>query len=205
MHDVIEVPRSGSAVIDPGHGVKHQIMEAVSKMLIALGEDPSREGLRETPSRVAKMYLEVFSGLQEDPRLHLATQFSADAHEDIVIVKDISFFSMCEHHLLPFFGKAHVAYLPQGGRLAGLSKIARVVNTLARRPQLQERLSTQIVDAIWDALKPRGVLVLVEAEHLCMAMRGVRSPNSATVTVVSRGELETDAAQRAETFKLLRG
>jgi GTP cyclohydrolase I len=205
MHDVIATSRAGTAAFDPDHDVKSQIMAAVTQVLVALGEDPGREGLRETPSRVAKMYLEVFAGLREDPRLHLATQFCADGHENIVVVKDIAFFSMCEHHLLPFFGKAHVAYLPQGGRLAGLSKIARVVNTLARRPQLQERLSTQIAEAIWDALRPRGVLVLVEAEHLCMAMRGVRSPNSATLTVVSKGELEADAAQRAEAFKLLRG
>ncbi|MEP9380139.1 GTP cyclohydrolase I FolE [Aquabacter sp. CN5-332] len=197
--------RSEAIAIDRDRDVKKKIMDAVTQTLIALGEDPDREGLRETPRRVAKMYLEIFSGLNEDPRKHLTTQFCADGHEDIVIVKDISFFSMCEHHLLPFFGKAHVAYLPQDGRLAGLSKIARVVHTLARRPQLQERLSTQIVEAMWDALRPKGVFVLIEAEHLCMAMRGVRAPNSATLTVVSKGVLETDAAMRAEAFKLLRG
>jgi GTP cyclohydrolase IA len=188
-----------------GQETKARVMAAVREILIALGEDPTREGLRQTPQRVAKMYLEVFSGLYEDPGEHLrATQFCDDHHKDIVIVKDISFFSMCEHHLLPFLGKAHVAYLPQEGRLTGLSKIARVVNTLARRPQLQERLSSQIAEAIWGTLNPRGVLVLVEAEHLCMAMRGVQAPHSSTLTVVSKGELETDASLRNETFRLLR-
>lgn len=180
------------------------ISRAVRDILVALGEDPDREGLQDTPKRVAKMYMEVFGGLYEDPRIHLQTQFTADQHENIVIVKDIAFYSMCEHHLLPFYGKAHVAYVPDGGRLAGLSKLARVVNTLSRRPQLQERLSSQVVDALWSALSPLGVLVLVEADHMCMAMRGVRSPNSKTMTVVSRGILETDAAMRAEAFKLLR-
>lgn len=180
------------------------ISRAVREILVAIGEDPDREGLQDTPKRVAKMYMEVFGGLYEDPRIHLQTQFTADQHENIVIVKDISFYSMCEHHLLPFHGKAHVAYVPDGGRLAGLSKLARVVNTLSRRPQLQERLSSQIVEALWSALSPLGVLVLVEADHMCMAMRGVRSPNSKTMTVVSRGVLETNAMMRAEAFKLLR-
>ncbi|MGV2122184.1 GTP cyclohydrolase I FolE [Agrobacterium vitis] len=181
------------------------IAEAVKQILTAAGEDPQREGLRDTPLRVAKMFEELFSGLEEDPRDHLQTQFSDDRHEDMVIVKDIRFYSVCEHHLVPFFGKAHVAYIPQGGRLTGLSKIARVVQTVSRRPQLQERLNSQIVDAMWDALKPKGVLALVEAEHMCMAMRGIRSPDSSTLTVVSRGTLESDPVLRAETFKLLRG
>jgi GTP cyclohydrolase I len=195
---IIDVPAPAAAQAMPA------IMSAVTQILLALGEDPGREGLLDTPQRVARMYVEIFSGLREDPRTHLATQFCADRHEDIVVVKDISFFSMCEHHLLPFFGRAHVAYLPKDGRLAGLSKIARVVQTLSRRPQLQERLSSQIADAVWSALQPKGVLVMVEAEHLCMAMRGVRSPQSATLTVVSRGELETNERQRAEAFRLLK-
>lgn len=181
------------------------IAGAVKQILAAAGEDPEREGLRDTPVRVAKMFEELFSGLHEDPRDHLQTQFSDDQHEDMVIVKDIRFYSVCEHHLVPFFGKAHVAYIPSGGRLTGLSKIARVVQSIARRPQLQERLNSQIVDAMWDALEPKGVLAIVEAEHMCMAMRGIRSPDSKTLTVVSRGSLETDPALRAETLGLLRG
>lgn len=181
-----------------------EIEKAVRTILVALGEDPEREGLRDTPQRVARMYKEVFAGLFEDPAIHLETQFSADKHEDIVVVKDISFFSMCEHHLLPFFGKAHVAYLPDGGRLAGLSKLARVTRTLATRPQLQERLSAQIADTLVTALAPRGVMVVVEAEHMCMAMRGVRADKSTTVTLVTRGILATDMNLRDETLRLLR-
>lgn len=204
----LELPQSlrAAASSEAVHGeARATIAEAVKQILTAAGEDPQREGLRDTPLRVAKMFEELFSGLAEDPRDHLQTQFSDDQHEDMVIVKDIRFYSVCEHHLVPFFGKAHVAYIPQGGRLTGLSKIARVVQTVARRPQLQERLNSQIVDAMWDALKPKGVLAMVEAEHMCMAMRGIRSPDSSTLTVVSRGTLETDQVLRAETFKLLRG
>lgn len=186
-------------------GAHATVAAAVRQILMASGENPDREGLRETPMRVAKMYEEIFSGLNEDPCTHLLTQFSEEQHGDVVVVKDITFYSVCEHHLVPFFGKAHVGYIPDGGRLTGLSKIARVVHTLARRPQLQERLNAQIVDAIWETLKPKGVLALVEAEHMCMAMRGVRSPGSSTSTVASRGILETDIALRAETFALLRG
>ncbi|QWW71166.1 GTP cyclohydrolase I FolE [Rhizobium sp. WYJ-E13] len=204
----LELPQSLRDVVSSGavqSDARATIAEAVKQILTAAGEDPQREGLRDTPLRVAKMFEELFSGLAEDPRDHLQTQFSDDQHEDMVIVKDIRFYSVCEHHLVPFFGKAHVAYIPQGGRLTGLSKIARVVQTVARRPQLQERLNSQIVDAMWDALKPKGVLAMVEAEHMCMAMRGIRSPDSSTLTVVSRGTLETDQVLRAETFKLLRG
>ena len=204
----LELPQSLRDVVSGGavqSDARATIAEAVKQILTAAGEDPQREGLRDTPLRVAKMFEELFSGLAEDPRDHLQTQFSDDRHEDMVIVKDIRFYSVCEHHLVPFFGKAHVAYIPQGGRLTGLSKIARVVQTVARRPQLQERLNSQIVDAMWDALEPKGVLAVVEAEHMCMAMRGIRSPDSSTLTVVSRGTLETDPVLRAETFKLLRG
>ncbi|MBR1225108.1 GTP cyclohydrolase I FolE [Bradyrhizobium sp. AUGA SZCCT0176] len=201
----VAVEKSQSqASVKPLPDARERIAEAVRNILLAIGESPDREGLRDTPARVAKMYLEVLGGLYDDPGVHLKTQFTADQHEHIVIVRDISFFSMCEHHLLPFHGKAHVAYLPEGGRLTGLSKIARVVQTLARRPQLQERLSSQIANTIWDSLAPRGVLVRVEADHMCMAMRGVRSPDSRTITVVSRGVLEADDGLRAETLRLLR-
>ncbi|MBB4342989.1 GTP cyclohydrolase I FolE [Rhizobium leguminosarum] len=180
------------------------IEKSVRDILIAIGEDPNREGLADTPARVAKMYMEVFSGLAEDPSNHFETTFSADQHEDMVIVKDITFYSMCEHHLLPFFGRAHIAYLPEDGRLAGLSKVARLVRSVARKPQLQERLSTQCVEILWKSLRPRGVLAVVEAEHLCMAMRGVNAPGSTTVTVVSRGEFEKNSALREEALRLLR-
>lgn len=197
------VPPEGTSIICTCEQ-RGAMMKAVREILVATGENPEREGLKDTPLRVAKMYEDLFSGLHEDPRDHLQTQFSDDQHEDVVIVKDISFYSMCEHHLIPFFGKAHVAYVPDGGRLTGLSKIARVVHSIARRPQLQERLNTQIVDAIWDVLKPRSVLAIVEAEHLCMAMRGVRTANSSTKTMVARGEYQTDPNLRAEALLLLR-
>ncbi|ETC99333.1 GTP cyclohydrolase I [Asaia sp. SF2.1] len=182
-----------------------RIAGAVREILEALGEDPDREGLFETPGRVARMYLDVLGGLHEDPRDHLHKQFLADQHEGAVIVRDIGFHSMCEHHLLPFFGKAHVAYLPEGGRLTGLSKIARTVNVLARRPQLQERLTDQIAASIIEVLEPKAVMVLVEAEHMCMAMRGIRNVGSRTVTTVVRGTWQRDAALRAEIMSLLKG
>lgn len=182
-----------------------RIARAMRDILLALGEDPEREGLLETPQRVARMYLDVLGGLHEDPREHLHKQFKADHHEGAVIVRDISFFSMCEHHLLPFFGKAHVAYLPEGGRLTGLSKIARTVNVVARRPQLQERLTDQIAASIMEVLDPKAVMVVVEAEHMCMAMRGIRSVGSRTVTTVARGLWQRDAQARAEVLSLLRG
>tara|TARA_B100000683_G_scaffold151059_1_gene146224 strand:- start:109 stop:705 length:597 start_codon:yes stop_codon:yes gene_type:complete len=184
---------------------RETIMKAVSEILAALGEDPAREGLRDTPSRVAKMYMDVFSGLHEDASEHLKTVFTEDGHNEIVIVRDIAFHTMCEHHLLPFFGRAHIAYLPDGGRLTGLSKLARVVETLARRPQLQERLTGQIADAIETVLRPKGVMVLAEARHMCMEMRGIKAHGANTVTLVSRGVFKTDPAQRAETLALLRG
>jgi GTP cyclohydrolase IA len=158
--------RISSTLVKPSAETQAQIEAAVKSILEALGEDPEREGLLDTPARVARMYQEVFAGRNQDPAVHLETQFTADAHEDVVIVKDISFFSMCEHHLLPFFGKVSVAYLPDGGRLAGLSKLARVTRTIAARPQLQERLSAQIADTLDKALRPRGVMVSVAAEHM---------------------------------------
>jgi GTP cyclohydrolase I len=202
--ELSSIPIAAVGPDDRSDSTRLAVAAAVRQILAASGEDPEREGLRETPLRVAKMYEELFSGLKDDACAHLLTQFTADRHESTVVVKDIVFYSVCEHHLVPFFGKAHVAYVPDEGRLTGLSKIARTVQSLARRPQLQERLTTQIVDAVWSTLRPKGALAIVEAEHLCMAMRGVRSPGSSTVTVVSKGTLETDAALRAETIGLLR-
>ncbi|KXV32699.1 GTP cyclohydrolase [Gluconobacter thailandicus] len=184
---------------------EERLASAIRTILEAVGENPEREGLQDTPQRVAKMYLEVFGGLYEDPREHLKTQFSADQHHGAVIVKDIRFHSMCEHHLLPVHGKAHVAYLPAGGRLTGLSKLARVVEGFARRPQLQERMTDQVAQAMEDVLAPEAVLVVIEAEHMCMSMRGVRSPGSTTVTTVARGTWKHDHAARMEILSLLRG
>ncbi|GBR30945.1 GTP cyclohydrolase I FolE [Kozakia baliensis] len=191
--------------IDRPADAEERIADAVKEILTALGEDPEREGLFETPQRVARMYLDVLGGLHQDPREHLYKQFVADHHEGAVIVRDIGFHSMCEHHLLPFFGKAHVAYLPEDGRLTGLSKIARMVDALARRPQLQERLTDQIAASIIEVLEPKAVMVLVEAEHMCMAMRGIRSVGSRTVTTVARGVWQRDAQARAEILSLLKG
>lgn len=171
-------------------------------ILEAIGEDPDREGLVETPARVAKMYQEVFAGLQEDPQEHLSKIFSEE-HEEMVLVKDIRLYSMCEHHLIPFIGKAHVCYIPRNGKVTGLSKLARLVNGYARRPQLQERLTKQIADAIMNRLNPYGVMVVVEAEHLCMSMRGVRSPGATTVTSAVRGIFKKNESSRAEALRLI--
>ncbi|MEH7546141.1 GTP cyclohydrolase I [Neobacillus bataviensis] len=180
-----------------------QIEEAVRLILEAIGEDPNREGLLDTPKRVAKMYEEVFSGLNEDPKQHFETIFSED-HEELVLVKDIPFYSMCEHHLVPFFGKAHVAYIPQNGRVTGLSKLARAVEAVAKRPQLQERITSTIADSMMEKLDPRGVMVVVEAEHMCMTMRGVKKPGSKTVTTAVRGVLADDAVARSEVLSLIK-
>ena len=181
-----------------------QIEKAVKLIIEAIGEDPNREGLLDTPKRVAKMYAEVFSGIQEDPKEHFKTIFGED-HEELVLVKDISFFSMCEHHLVPFFGKAHVAYIPKGGKVTGLSKLARAVEAVAKRPQLQERITTTIADAIVESLEPYGVMVVVEAEHMCMTMRGVKKPGATTVTSAVRGVLKSNDAVRAEVLSLIKG
>lgn len=162
-----------------------KIEDAVTLLLEGIGEDPSREGLAETPERIARMYSEIFGGMQEDAGVHLSKQFSV-SHNEMVLEKDIVFYSMCEHHLLPFYGKAHVAYIPDG-YVVGLSKLARTVETYARRPQIQERLTAQIADAVMQELKPQGVMVMLEAEHMCMTMRGIKKPGSKTVTVVTRG------------------
>lgn len=174
-----------------------KIEKAVSMILEAVGEDISREGLLDTPKRVAKMYAEVFSGLKEDPKEYFKTVFH-EGHEELVLVKDIPFYSMCEHHLVPFFGKAHIAYIPRDGVVTGLSKLARAVETVAKRPQLQERITSTIADSMMETLNPYGVFVMVEAEHMCMTMRGVKKPGATTITAVARGILETDAIKRSE-------
>ncbi|HHY73163.1 MAG TPA: GTP cyclohydrolase I FolE [Bacillus bacterium] len=180
-----------------------QIEQAVRMILEAVGEDPNREGLLDTPKRVAKMYAEVFAGMNKDPKEYFDTIFSED-HEELVLVKDIPFYSMCEHHLVPFFGTAHVAYIPKGGKVVGLSKLARSVEAVASRPQLQERITKTIADAIVEKLKPYGVMVVVEAEHMCMTMRGVKKPGSKTVTSAVRGIFEKDTAARAEVLSLIK-
>lgn len=181
-----------------------KIEKAVLMILEAIGEDPGREGLRDTPARVARLYQEIFCGLGEDPKQHLQVLFTED-HEEMVLVKNISFYSMCEHHFLPFFGKVHVAYIPRRGKITGLSKLARTVETIAKRPQLQERLTFTIADMIMEALNPLGVMVVVEAEHMCMTMRGVKKPGSMTMTSAVRGLFKTKEATRAEAFSLVRG
>ena len=180
------------------------IQEAVRQILKAIGEDPEREGLVETPERVARMYAEVFAGLHIDPCEELHKVFAADDHQEMVLVKDIKFHSMCEHHFLPFHGMAHVAYLPNG-QVTGLSKLARLVEGFARRPQMQERFTTQIAEALMEALDPRGVMVVVEAAHMCMEMRGVKKPGAITQTSAVRGLFEQSSATRAEAFSLING
>ncbi len=181
---------------------KPRIEKAVRELLLGLGENPDREGLRDTPKRVAKMYEEVFSGLETDPK-DLVTIFETEGHEEMVILRDIPFYSMCEHHLLPFYGKAHVAYAPRKDRLCGLSKLARIVETISRRPQLQERITTQVADTIMKALKPYGALVIVEAEHLCMTMRGVKKPGARMTTSAVRGVFAKNVATRMEALQLI--
>ncbi len=165
---------------------KERVKKAVTDMLEAIGEDTSREGLVETPDRIARMYEEIFGGMTEDCHEILSKRFTVDNNE-MVVERDITFYSMCEHHLLPFFGKAHVAYVPNG-EVVGLSKLARTVEVFARRPQIQERMTAQIADAIMKELKPQGVMVMLEAEHMCMTMRGIKKPGSTTVTVATRGD-----------------
>ncbi len=179
--------------------------QAVAELLAAIGEDPQREGLRDTPRRVAAMYEELFSGLVDDPSRHLTVTFAAE-HDEMVMVRDIPFASLCEHHLVPFIGRAHVAYIPASdGRITGLSKLARLVDGFARRLQVQERMTTQIADAVERTLAPRGVLVVVEAEHLCMSMRGVKKPGTLTVTSAVRGLFRSDPSTRAEAMQFVHG
>jgi GTP cyclohydrolase I len=179
------------------------IRKAIVSIMKAIGEDPKREGLVDTPARIAEMYAELFMGLGMDPKEELTVGFE-EGHREMVIVRDIPFYSMCEHHLLPFYGVAHIGYIPNAsGRVVGASKLARVVEIIAKRPQIQERMTTQIADAIVDGLKPDGVAVIVQAEHLCMIMRGIKKPGSAIVTSALRGTFRNKARTRTEFFSLL--
>jgi GTP cyclohydrolase IA len=191
---------SGSSTFDAG-----RVERAVRELLLAIGDDPDRQGLLETPARVARAYEEMFSGLQGDPTEVLAQLFD-ESHDELILVKDIAVYSVCEHHLLPFHGVAHVGYIPnESGHITGLSKLARLVDVFARRPQVQERLTSQVADALNERLSPRGVIVVVEAEHLCMSMRGVRKPGSRTVTSAVRGAFRDSPSTRAEAMSLILG
>jgi GTP cyclohydrolase I len=182
-----------------------RIEAAVLEILAAVGEDPGRDGLLRTPERVARMYEELFVGFAENPADHLEVTFAAD-HDEMVMVRDIPFASLCEHHMVPFMGRAHVAYIPgSDGRITGLSKLARLVDGFARRLQVQERMTSQIADAIEEALDPKGVLVVVDAEHLCMSMRGVKKSGTSTVTSAVRGQFRTDTSTRFEAMQFVRG
>jgi len=182
---------------------RERIEQAVRMIIEAIGDDPEREGVQDTPARVAEMYEEIFAGIGRDPR-ELITVVRGAEHDEMIMVKDIPLYSVCEHHLLPWVGKAHVAYIPsKDGRITGLSKIARVVDLCAKRLQVQERLTTEIADAIESALEPRGVFVVIEAEHLCMTMRGIRKPGSRTVTSAVRGLFRSDARTRQEAMNLI--
>jgi GTP cyclohydrolase I len=187
-----EAVKSSTAVTDPIEKHFYDIIELI-------GEDPEREGLKDTPKRIAKMYREIFSGLNQDPAEVLGKTFPAEGTNDIVIVQDIPFYSVCEHHFVPFFGKAHIGYIPNG-RIVGLSKFARLVEILARRPQVQERITNQIVDALEEVIQPVGVIAVVEAEHLCMSMRGVKKPGSKTRTIARRGIFDKDNGVQEERF-----
>ncbi|MCI8336886.1 MAG: GTP cyclohydrolase I FolE [Peptococcaceae bacterium] len=182
---------------------REKIAAAVKDILEAIGEDPNREGLEGTPMRVARMYEEILAGMEQSAETHLSVQFSEENYDDMIIVKDIPVYSMCEHHMMPFFGVAHIAYIPKNGKVTGLSKIARTVECFARRLQIQERMTAQIADAIVQVLDPHGVLVIVEAEHMCMTMRGVNKPGSVTVTSAVRGYFKTSAATRNEAIGLI--
>ena len=178
-----------------------KVKEAVRMLLEGIGEDVNREGLRETPERIARMYEQIFAGMEEDAATHLSKTFAVASNE-IVMVKDITFYSICEHHLMPFYGKAHIAYLPDG-KVVGLSKLARTVEVYARRPQIQEQMTIQIVEVVMEHLKPQGVMVLLEAEHMCMTMRGVEKPGSRTVTMASRGCFQEKPELQELFFKML--
>jgi len=197
--------RNGSAKLSqhPGEVDIPRIERAVREILIAIGENPDREGLLKTPNRVGRAYAELMAGLREDPRKHLKTVFN-ERYEEVVLLRDISFQSICEHHLLPFMGRAHVAYLP-AGKIVGLSKLARLVEGYARRPQVQERLTTQIADALMEELSPAGAVCVIEAEHTCMTLRGVKKHGSTMVTSELRGIFKENAASRAEVLSLIYG
>ena len=198
--------KSAKPLIDGVHASEidqERIAAAVREILFAIGEDPDRDGLLETPNRVARMYAEICAGLHQEPSEHLATLFEAD-HDEMVMVRDVPMYSLCEHHLIPFIGKAHVAYIPnRSGNVIGLSKVARLVDGFAKRPQVQERLTRQVADALEEHLQPRGVLVVMEAEHLCMSMRGVRKAGSSTVTSSVTGIFRANVATRAEAMRFL--
>lgn len=179
-----------------------KIEENVQGILEAIGEDINREGIQETPKRIALMYQEIFSGLNKDPKDYLEFFYETD-HDELVLVKDIPLYSMCEHHFLPFIGKAHVAYIPKEGRVTGLSKLAKVVEIIASRPQLQERITKEVADTIMEVLNPYGVAVIIEAEHMCISMRGIRQPGTKTVTSAMRGVFRKDAASRSELMSLI--
>lgn len=179
-----------------------KIMEGVRLLLEGIGEDPTREGLKETPQRIARMYQEIFAGMTQNASQPLSKTFHTE-QADLVLEKDIQFYSTCEHHLLPFYGKAHVAYIPQG-KVAGLSKLARTVEIYARRPQLQERMTAQIVDALMEHLQPKGAMVMLEAEHMCMTMRGIKKPGSRTITYAARGVFEKDTMLKDRFFQMVK-
>jgi len=197
------MPQPTSITVDTPVFDQARAEAAIRELLLAVGEDPERQGLQETPARVARAFREMFAGLYTDPDSVLETTFD-EQHDEMVLVKNIPMYSTCEHHLVAFHGVAHVGYIPgDDGRVTGLSKLARVVDLYAKRPQVQERLTTQVADAVMRKLKPRGVIVVMEAEHLCMAMRGVRKPGSTTTTSAVRGQFKTDKASRAEALDLI--
>ena len=183
---------------------RKKIEQGVRLILEGIGEDPARPGIQETPRRVADLYAEVFSDLESDP-MQFLVPVQGESHDEMVLLREIPLYSMCEHHLLPFAGVAHVAYIPENGRIVGLSKIVRVLETFARRPQVQERLTTQVAESIMQGLRPKGVMVVIEAEHMCMSMRGVKKPNALTVTSAVRGSFRRDERTRSETLALIYG
>lgn len=179
-----------------------RIEKAIHEILLAIGEDPTREGLRETPARVGRMYAEVFGGLELDPTRHAEKVFH-ESNSEIVLVRDIHFHSMCEHHLLPFYGVGHIAYKPKDGRVVGLSKLARILEEVSRRPQMQERITNAVADILWETLEPEGVMVVLEGDHMCMRMRGVKSPASSTITKATRGVYSEDLDLRREIMQMI--
>jgi GTP cyclohydrolase I len=180
-----------------------KIEKGVRLILEGIGEDPERAGLKDTPQRIAKLYEEIFAGLKT-PAEELLKPIEGESHDELVLLKDIPFYSVCEHHLLPFIGKAHVAYIPSGGKIVGLSELAKAVEMFAKRPQVQERLTTQLADMIMDKLKPKGAMVIIDAEHLCLSMRGIKKPNARTITSAVRGIFRTKESTRMELLELIK-
>ncbi|HEV3468895.1 MAG TPA: GTP cyclohydrolase I FolE [Pyrinomonadaceae bacterium] len=197
-------PDEGEAELEPRGVDQEKIARGIRLVLEGVGEDPERPGLRETPRRVAEMYAELTAGMREDASAHVAS-LPGDKHDEMVIVKDIHFASLCEHHLAPFVGRCHIAYIPKDGRIVGLSKLARLVETFARRLQVQERLTSEVADTLFEGLKPLGVMVVMEAEHTCMTVRGVKKPGAVTITSAIRGGFRKDSRTRAEAMALIRG